>query len=142
MTRIVTEHVADMETSLADCASCGAQIGVLLWHDGRAFIQECPGCGAVIKAQRVDGGVETGVEVLHWQLQELKEGAETVLHGKAWCPRCHQRIATGAGVCDVCAGELARIEADNVASGAYNTQDEDDTLTDEDVLRAMFGDEE
>ena len=70
MTHIATEYVADMESSLADCASCGVQIGVLLWQNGRPFVQECPACGAVIKAQRVDGGVETeAVDVLDELLQ-------------------------------------------------------------------------
>ncbi len=74
------KHVAAIEDSLADCMSCGAQVGVLLWQHGRPFAQECPSCGAVISAQRIDGNVETEVKVWWWQLQELQQGADVVLH--------------------------------------------------------------
>lgn len=54
-------HVAAVEDELAECMACGTQIGVLLWQDGRSFLQECPACGAVLRAEKVDGYLIVGV---------------------------------------------------------------------------------
>lgn len=107
MTTLQLKHVPALTDSLADCAVCFTQIGVLLWQDGRPFVQECPACGALIKASRETAGEFTDVETQFagWQEWQLKDALKNTL-----------------------------------VVHTTNTQDED-SLSDEDVLRAMFGDE-
>lgn len=55
---VTLRYVAEVKDALTDCDACATQIGVLLWVDGRPFVQTCPACGAVLRAwQNAEGDV-------------------------------------------------------------------------------------